>query len=284
MQSSKPHDPSEQTIVRDATAIEWPDKAAQRHGQPSVQSLLRGLDILRLLNVEAGLTVTQIGQKVGLARVTAYRFLKTLEHNGYVARDHDRRYRLGPGVLEINSLYSRQNWVLEVAAPFMQQLCREVGWPLVLSANNGPRMVILHTTRDETGFWLKLKGPGSQLPILKSAMGLAYLAHAPKTVAASLLRAALTLDGDLTPEFRRNPGRLGRILEMSRAQGIASLRDSWYSESVPLSAIAVPIMRKRAVFAALGLTYYLSSMSGTEATRSYGAALKMAAQRIGEQL
>jgi IclR family mhp operon transcriptional activator len=252
--------------------------------QPAVQSLLRGLDILRLLNVEAGLTATQIGRKVGLARITAYRFLKTLEQKGYVARDPDRRYRLGPGVLEINSLYSKQNWVAEVAAPYMQQLCREVGWPLVLAASNGPRMVILHTTRDETGFWLRLKGPGSQLPILKSAMGIAYLSHAPKTVGKGLVRAALALDGDVTPEYQRDPDRLGRVLEIARQQGVASLRDSWYSDSVPLSAIAVPIMRRRSAFAALGLTYYLSSMSGTEAIQSYSAALKLAAQNIGQHL
>jgi DNA-binding IclR family transcriptional regulator len=53
---------------------------------------------------------------------------------------------------------------------------------------------------------------------------------------------------------------------------------------VPLSAIAVPIMRRRAAFAALGLTYYLSSMSGTEAIQSYTTALKLAAQKIGEHL
>jgi DNA-binding IclR family transcriptional regulator len=159
-----------------------------------------------------------------------------------------------------------------------------VGWPLVLAASNGPRMVILHTTRDETGFWLRLKGPGSQLPILKSAMGIAYLSHAPKPVGKALVRAALALDGDVTPEYKRDPDRLGRVLEIARQQGVASLRDSWYSDSVPLSAIAVPIMRRRSAFAALGLTYYLSSMSGTEAIQSYSAALKLAAQNIGQHL
>lgn len=172
--------------------------ASIRRGQPSVQALLRGLEILRLLNVEPGLTVTSIAEKVRLARITTYRLLETLERHGYVARDDDKRYRLGPGVLELSSLYSKQNWVLEVAAPFMQELCRELGWPLVLSANNGPRMTILHTTRDETGFWLKLKGPGSQLPILKSAMGLVWLAHASGRLRRALIRAALAQDGNLT--------------------------------------------------------------------------------------
>nr|MBO2489041.1 hypothetical protein [Gammaproteobacteria bacterium] len=258
--------------------------ASIRRGQPSVQALLRGLEILRLLNVEPGLTVTSIAEKVRLARITTYRLLETLERHGYVARDDDKRYRLGPGVLELSSLYSKQNWVLEVAAPFMQELCRELGWPLVLSANNGPRMTILHTTRDETGFWLKLKGPGSQLPILKSAMGLVWLAHASGRLRRALIRAALAQDGNLTPEFEQRPYELDRLLDKIRQEGIASLRNSWYSDDVPLSAIAVPIFRKRAPFAALGLTYYQASMSGADAIRAYGDALKRAAERIQAEL
>lgn len=253
-------------------------------GQPSVQSLLRGLDILRVLNVDGALTTTEIGRKTGLPRITAYRLLQTLEVHGYVTRDEERRYRLGPSVMELSSLYSKQTWVLEVAAPIMQEQCRKLGWPLVLSANNGPRMVILHTTRDETGFWLRLKGPGSQLPLLRSAVGLAYLAHAPKNVASGLVRAALALDGDLTPELRRDPGLLRRILEEARKTGIAYLRDSWQSEAVPLSAIATPIMRKQTVFATLGLTYYRSAMLMSEAITTYGAALRETAQRIAKGL
>lgn len=259
-------------------------KVTIRHGQPSVQALLRGLEILRLLNVEPALTVTDIARKVRLARITAYRLLETLERHGYVARDDDKRYRLGPGVLELSSLYSKQNWVLEAAAPFMQELCRELGWPLVLSANNGPRMTILHTTRDETGFWLKLRGPGSQLPILTSAMGMVWLAHSNVRVRRALIRAALTQDGDLTPEFRQRPHELDRLLGSIRDQGIASLRNSWHSEDVPLAAIAVPIFRKRAPFAALGLTYYQASMSGADAVRAYGGALKLAAAKIRAEL
>lgn len=259
-------------------------RAASRSGQPSVQSLLRGLDILRVLNAEGSLTTTEISRRTGLARITAFRLLQTLEQHDYVVRDEERRYRLGPGVMELASLYSKQTWVVEVAAPVMQEQCRNLGWPLVLSANNGPRMVILHTTRDETGFWLRLKGPGSQLPLLRSAVGLAYLAHAPRNVANGLTRAALALDGDLTPELRRDPALLRRILEEARATGIAYLRDSWQSESVPLSAIAVPIMRKQSVFATLGLTYYRSAMLMSEAIRSYGPALKETAQRIAKDL
>jgi IclR family mhp operon transcriptional activator len=253
-------------------------------GQPEVQSLIRGLEILRLLNGEAGLTASEIARKAGLARITAFRFLKTLEAHGYASRDRDRRYSQGPSVLEINNLYARQSRLMEVAAPPMQQMCREIGWPLVLALNNGPRMIILHTTRDETGFWLRLKGPGSQLPVLRSAMGIAYLAHASRAVDRALIRAALSADESPAPEFLREPARLLRLLQSVRQDGIATLRDSWYSESVPLSAIAVPIMKRQNASAALGLTYYRASMTVSEALKAYGAKLKALGAEIGAQL
>lgn len=260
-------------------------KHARGAGQPSVQSLLRGLDILRVLNLEGGLSATEVAKRAGIARITAYRLLKTLSAGGYVACDTDKKtYRLGPGILELNSLYSKQTWVLQIAAPFMDELCADIGWPLVLATNNGPRMVIQHTTRDQTGFWLRMKGPGSQLPLLKSSVGLAFLAHSSKSVQADLLRSAQALDGELTASLFADRPRLARLLDGIRSSGIASVRDSWYSESVPLSAVAVPIMRGRTVFAALGLTYYQASMFSSEAIRKFGTTLKAAARRIGAEL
>lgn len=261
-----------------------PASASIRRGQPVVNALLRGIDILRLLNVEAGLTASEVGRRVGLARVTAYRLLRTLERGGYVIHDETRRYRLGPAILELSSLYSKQNWVIEIAAPIMRETGVSLGWPIVLGASNGPRMTILHSTRDETGFWLRMKGPGSQLPMLRSAMGLAFLAHSRRDVQRGLLRAAFALDGQYSPEWRDHPERLERVLEEIRRTGASSLRDSWQSDSVAMSAVAVPIFKRRTVFAALGLTYFQSAMSTAEALDQFVDSLRVAAQEIGRGL
>jgi IclR family mhp operon transcriptional activator len=249
-----------------------------------VTALLRGIDILRLLNVESGLTASDVGRRIGLARITAYRLLRTLEHGGYVVHDETRRYRLGPGVLELSSLYAKQNWVIEIAAPIMRETGARLGWPLVLGASNGPRMTILHSTRDETGFWLRMRGPGSQMPILRSAMGLVFLAYTREDVRKSVLRAALALDGGYTPEWRDQPERIEKTLEEIRRRGASGVLDSWHSDSVAMSAIAVPIYRRRTVFAALALTYFKSAMSTAEALDEYVESLRVAAQQIGRSL
>src|SRR4051794_17805562 len=55
-----------------------------------VQSLTRGLTILeRLGEVEGGLTLTDIAQRVGLAASTTHRLLNTLEKMDYVHQSGD---------------------------------------------------------------------------------------------------------------------------------------------------------------------------------------------------
>jgi DNA-binding transcriptional ArsR family regulator len=62
-----------------------PSKPGASTGQ--VQSLTRGLSILETLSrAEGGLTLTDIGQRAGLAPSTAHRLLATLEKTGYVYR------------------------------------------------------------------------------------------------------------------------------------------------------------------------------------------------------
>jgi IclR family mhp operon transcriptional activator len=254
------------------------------HSQPQVNALLRGLKLLRVLNEGGALTATAVARQSGLSRITVYRLLQTLELEGYVRRGDEKRYALGPRVLELSNSYSRQNWLLSVAATAIQDTARALGWPLVLSTNHGPRMLVQHATMDKTGFWLKLKGPGSQLPLLSTAMGLAYLSHAPPQVAEPLIRAALEQDGSLTPEYVRNDSRLTRILESARRSGVVSVRNAGESDHVSLSAVAVPVLSHRTAFAAIALVYYSAGMFGYEAVRKFGPPLQNLASRIGAAL
>ncbi len=99
----------------------------------TIQSLVRGLTVLRLLNVRSGLSNAQVAASTNLNRITAYRLLQTLMREGYVVRDTVKRYRLAPGVLELNSRYARENWVFEAAAPMMRSCAGNSGgrsfWP-----------------------------------------------------------------------------------------------------------------------------------------------------------
>ena len=248
----------------------------------TVRSLVRGLDILRLLNAEGGLSNARVAAATGLNRITAYRLLQTLQAEGCVLRDDAKRYRLAPGVLELSSLYPKQTWIRQVAAPVMEALSRELGWPLILATNNGPHMTIQHTTRDSVGFSLRLRGPGSRLPLLDSALGFAFLAGAEQPLRGDLINAALRVKRGVPLELQRDRPKLDCLIDRVRRDGFATLRDSWESESVPLSAIAVPLWGADGTLAALGLTYYQAALTNREAIDRFAGPLRLAADRIGQ--
>lgn len=63
---------------------------------PAAQTLRRGLAILRLLaRAQAGLRVSDIGRRLGMAKATAVRLTQALAAEGFVVHDElTRGYRL----------------------------------------------------------------------------------------------------------------------------------------------------------------------------------------------
>ncbi|HZD96643.1 MAG TPA: helix-turn-helix domain-containing protein, partial [Micromonosporaceae bacterium] len=63
----------------------------------AVQSVARAIEILRALSgAGRGLGVTEIAERVGVAKPTAHALLRTLEAGGLVSQDHETgRYGLG---------------------------------------------------------------------------------------------------------------------------------------------------------------------------------------------
>jgi DNA-binding IclR family transcriptional regulator len=67
-----------------------------------VKSADRTLDIFELLAAEAqGLTVSEIADKLGLARSSAHGLVRTLHGRGYLNEDGGRRFQLGPRLIQL---------------------------------------------------------------------------------------------------------------------------------------------------------------------------------------
>src|SRR5437764_4453692 len=67
-----------------------------------VKSADRTLDIFELLaSVSQGLTVSEIGDKLGLARSSAHGLVRTLNSRGYLMEDGGRRYHLGARLIQL---------------------------------------------------------------------------------------------------------------------------------------------------------------------------------------
>ena len=75
-----------------------PRVAADPSGPSSVQSLSRGLEILSQFTAESKQpdALTELSRRTGLHRATVYRFVKTLENEGYLVSTGSGSYSVGP--------------------------------------------------------------------------------------------------------------------------------------------------------------------------------------------
>ena len=89
-----------------------------------VQSVIRGLDILRLLSeADEGLGVNDVAAALGVANPTAHSLLQTLALRKF-AKQHGTRYFLGGEVVSLFENYVTRNPVIRVKEG-MQELAKE---------------------------------------------------------------------------------------------------------------------------------------------------------------
>ncbi|MQY14552.1 Transcriptional regulator KdgR [Streptomyces sp. RB5] len=153
----------------------------------SVDHALRAAAILQL---EGGATVSQIAERLGVARSTAHRILAMLVYRDFAVRDEDRVYRAGP--------------VLELAAHSQSQISR-------LRATALPHLQRVVDLLDETANLIVRTGDTArfiasvecrQALRVGSREGMVFPAH--RTTAGLLLLAELT-DEELAEVY--DPGR-----------------------------------------------------------------------------
>ena len=69
-----------------------------------VQSLLRGIDLLKIISTrQEGARLNELAVLTGMKKPTLHNLLRTLAARGFVVKDEVSRFRLGPGLLEIVS-------------------------------------------------------------------------------------------------------------------------------------------------------------------------------------
>nr|WP_176705526.1 IclR family transcriptional regulator C-terminal domain-containing protein [Arthrobacter sp.]AXV46643.1 transcriptional regulator, IclR family [Arthrobacter sp.] len=123
--------------------ILFPDTSAPTKDPDHVESLERGLLVLRILTAQdRPLSITELADSVGITRTAARRFALTLEHLGYVGQDA-AGYSLRSGVLEIGDAYLRSNRLPAIAHPYLASLVRDVGESASLTSLHGRRVVYL---------------------------------------------------------------------------------------------------------------------------------------------
>ena len=246
-----------------------------------IRALLRGLEVLHVLNQHNGATVSEVAAAIDLPRTTTYRILETLCVAGYAYRAaSDERYRLTILVRGLSDGFDDEAWVTQIARPYMYELCREIVWPVAIATLSGSSMLIRQTTDHESPLAVEKRGPGFRVPLLASASGLAYMAFCPKEQRDTLLDI-LSKSRREADKQARNKTKVYETLVEARKRGYAvSRRERRVSDEI---SISVPIFAEERLLATLTTRFSSTAVELPDAEKRFVPKLRALAQRIGQQ-
>lgn len=246
-----------------------------------IRALLRGLDVLHVLNKQNGATVSEVASAIELPRTTTYRILETLCVAGYAYRaQSDDRYRLTIMVRGLSDGFDDEAWVTQIARPYIYELCHELVWPVAIATLSGSSMLIRQTTDHESPLAVEKRGPGFRVPILGSASGICYLAFCPNEQRETLLDLLAKSKREEDKPARNRKKVLDTLVE-TRQQGYAvSRRRRRVSDELSYS---VPIIVDERLLATLTIRFSSTAVPESEAVAKFVPRLRAVAKRIGEE-
>jgi DNA-binding IclR family transcriptional regulator len=155
-----------------------------------VQSVERALVILRALSSgPAG--VTELADRVDLAKSTVSRMLATLETAGAVEQvEGGGPYRLGPLISEIASALAPTRSLIQSARPLLSELTESLGEAAGLAVTEGPLARYVLQSRQDSEVQVR-DWTGFTSPLHIGPSGLVLLAHATAADIETYLHGSL---------------------------------------------------------------------------------------------
>ncbi len=248
-----------------------------------VRSVSRSLAILQAINLAGSLSLTEIARAVGLPYATAGRIVFTLIHEGMIESEPDRRrYRPTALVQSLASGYQDQRHLGAVARPHILALTERHGCAVAVSTRLGLNMIVRECTHAVSHFTLSAYYPGFDYPLIKSAAGLVYLAHADARE-QQLTRQALELSSDIAPDDLNFICEAA--LEDVRRNGFGTRsRNRFTLPEGKNSGIAAPIFHQGQLNGTVALIFLASSMRMDKAVALYAQDVIDTAAAIGRDL
>jgi IclR family pca regulon transcriptional regulator len=227
-----------------------------------VQSLSRGLAVIRALDSPEPMTLSDVARASELSRATSRRLVLTLERLGYVQQSGGR-FALTPRVLELGFAYLSALGLPDVAQPHLERLVEQVHESSSISVLDGESVV--YVARVPTRRIMNVTiSVGTRFPAWATSMGRVLLAGLEARERTELLARI-----DLRPLAHGSSttrAELGAELEQVCEQGYAIVDQELESG---LRSVAAPIRdRSCRVVAAVNLAVQAAHMSVEEIRQS----------------
>lgn len=181
--------------AKDPQVIAEPGQDSERGASNAFRVIDRTMHILRCLSDHsAGLTLTELSGTADLHKATVARFLKALERGGFVTVAANKRWRIGPALLDIAARAQRRLDVRDVARPVMEEACR--------ATNETVQMAIL---ADESIAYIEKVEPPEQPLRINTQVGSRRPIHCNGL-------------GKVLAAFHQQPGEIERVLRSAGMQ------------------------------------------------------------------
>jgi IclR family mhp operon transcriptional activator len=246
-----------------------------------IRALLRGLEVLHVLNRHNGATVSEVAGEIDLPRTTTYRILETLSVAGYAYRaTSDDRYRLTIMVRGLSDGFDDEAWITLIAREYLYSLCQDLVWPCAIATLSGHDMLVRQTTDHRSPLAVEKRGPGFRVSILGSAAGQCYMAFCPKEQRDTLLEM-LAKSKVQENQAAKNKKKVYEALLETRKRGFAI----WHRKRrvADETSFAVPIIVEDRLLACLTMRFASTAISEQEAIKSFGPKLHQTARDITEE-
>jgi len=214
-----------------------PQRRPAPQGQPTVNALVRGLDILRCFNeTRRVLGSSEIARLVGLPQPTVWRLCRTLVQQGYLTLEGaDGRFRPGLPVLTLGFAALSTMSLAEIARPALQELAEELRGAACLSTRHETSVLFLQRCEAMNALLTINLSVGSTIPLASSGTGWALMAALPAGERDIVIAQLRQRDPEL---WRRAEKHWRRALEDFPRLGYVINTDVFFPG---LTTIAVPI-------------------------------------------
>ncbi len=231
-----------------------------------IQSVQRAAQILGVLGSGTPrLGVTEIAERVGLAKPTVHGLLRTLEAHDLVAQDPETgKYSLGPGVLQLGNAYLDGSELRARSLRWAESLAQQAGEAVWVATLSGSRAIVLH----------HVFRPDNTVQILEVGAAILPASQRGQALAADL--------APLTGRTKTTKAALARALSQVRNAGYA-IEDE--EATVGDAGIAAPILSRDDIVAgAIGVVGSADRLLATDAKPELVKAVVAAARAISRDL
>jgi len=184
-----------------------------------IQSVRRAASVLRELGSgQPRLGVTELAERLGLAKATVYGLLRALEADALVERDLETgKYRLGPALLQLGNAFLDGHELRARSLLWADSLASRTSEAVRVGVPNGWNMLIVHHVfRPDNS--VQILEVGAAIPWHASALGKVVAAYRDQAALGELLEGPL---GRLTGGTIVEPRALRRALDSIRREGVA---------------------------------------------------------------